>query len=101
MNVYKIDHRNWDFYTWQSAVVFAENEEAAKRLHPSGEGIWKDGKWRYFDPNKIKDGDTEPRDPDDLIDAWCKPENVKVQFVCTTEDDVSMGIIDSTFLTDN
>jgi len=37
MKIYLIDQsENTDYDTWDSAVVIAENEEEAKKIHPNG-----------------------------------------------------------------
>lgn len=56
MKLYKIsqiDAHGWD--TYDSAVVAAESSEAAKAIHPSGDGDWSDVSYRTWasSPNLV------------------------------------------------
>lgn len=72
MNLYKISQGvNLEYDTFDSAVVCQENEEAARRTHPSGkrEGCW------------LPNGD------------WCEPEKVKVEYLGVAAPGTKPGVV--------
>ncbi len=53
MNIYLISqYENTGFNTYDTAVVIAESEKAARLTHPSGEEEWIDESWA--DPEDIE-----------------------------------------------
>jgi hypothetical protein len=46
---------NTDYDTYDSAVVVAQNEDAARRIHAGGNRIWRDDYWRYPDGSKAEE----------------------------------------------
>lgn len=81
LNIYKIwvdGLIGWD--TYDSAIVVAENEEAARHIHPGDDPE---------DPIRGYNSETMCYDKpwyetDDDLWEWTKPENVKVELVGTT-----------------
>lgn len=83
MNIYKIWVDGWLGYdTYDSAIVVARDEEAARHIHPAS---------RYDKPIKGYNSETYRYDKpwyesDDLdLIYWTKPENVNVALVGTTD----------------
>lgn len=82
MNIYKIwvdESLGWN--TYDSAIVVAENEEAARYIHPD-----------TTSENPVKGYNTETHrydkawyESDVLCLDWTKPKNVKVTLVGTTD----------------
>jgi hypothetical protein len=53
MNIYLISqYENTGYSTYDTAVVIAESEEAARLTHPSGEEEWIDESWS--DPEDVE-----------------------------------------------
>lgn len=84
MNIYKIWVDSWLGYdTYDSAIVVAKDEEAARHIHPSSTSKnpvkgFNIETYRYDKPWYESD-DLSP------YSDWTKPENVKVALVGTTE----------------
>lgn len=82
MNIYKIyQDTNNDYDTFDSAIVYARDEERAKRLHPGG-GI---------NENETEDG---------TYSSWTAVKNVKVQLIGTAPengDEYNEGVILASF----
>jgi hypothetical protein len=77
MNLYRISQKvNIDYDTYDSAVVCAESEEAARSMHPSGRE-W-DGAWERW-------GD------------WCAKDDVQVELVGKAEDTIERGVVCASF----
>ena len=70
MNIYRISQTvNDDYDTWDSAVVVASSEEAARQNHPGG---FHDGSWG----------------------GWCLPKDVKVELIgVVLFDDIEAGVV--------
>lgn len=78
MNIYKISQNvNKDYDSYDSAVVFAENEEQAKRIHPDRDYRWKDDGW-------------VGRDGDKTIATWSWADitDVKVEYLGIAHRDI-------------
>jgi len=76
MNLYVIsqsEERDWD--TYDSAVVAAENEDSARRIHPGGysEDDWSSRSWAH------------------------SPENVTVRLIGVAEPGVEPGVVVASF----
>ena len=78
LNIYKIWTDNWLGYdTFDSAIVVARDEEAARHIHPNGTTRgWNEetgcyDKWWY--------------ESDETLESWTMPENVNVVLVGTTD----------------
>ena len=81
MNIYKIWVDEWLGYDrYDSAIVVAENEEAARHIHPDDTSE---------DPVKGYNSETmrydKPWYESDCLWDWTKPENVNVTLVGTTD----------------
>jgi len=87
MNIYKISQtQNNDYDTYDSAVVIAENEKAAKRIHPDGRTVWCN-KSRCWCKKYHMTGELTPVDEDSS--TWCDHIRfVQVEFIgrATRED---------------
>ena len=82
MNIYLITRSDEGGYdTYDSAVVVAETEEAARLIHPGGY-VRENGKWLkdYFTGVKIGDPDT-----------WIAPEKVLVTLLGTVVGKTMVG----------
>lgn len=72
MKLYKISQsKNSDWYSYDSAVVVAENKEAARLIIPSPFYFYDDGFYYKFKNQEPKPEDTDP--------SWCHPRFVKAE----------------------
>lgn len=80
MNLYKISQSaNNDYDTYDSVIVAAENEDEARKTHPSPYEENIDGMWW---------------DRDDKHSSWAfKLDQVKVEFIGTAKEGTPKGII--------
>ena len=77
MNLYRIEQSVNNCYdTYDSAIVVAETEEAARLTHPDG---------RNWDGKK------------DTYSAWCTKEDVKVELIGVAADGIPSGVICASF----
>jgi hypothetical protein len=85
MKLYKISqNKNTDYDTYDSAIVCAENEEEARKIHPCGmEGYnYPQGKenWEYE------------------YGTWCSsPEDVIVEYIGEAKEGIKKGVISASF----
>ena len=80
MKIYKIYQTvNGDYDTYDSAVVCAENEEEAKKIHPS--------------PYRKEEVGIETT----AFDGWCSLKDVKVEEIGDANDDMKKGVIVASF----
>lgn len=72
-------NKNTDYDTYSDAVVAAETEEEARKIHPhNGKCVnWWNEEWG--------------------MDDWTKPENVKVKLIGTAKDGTKKGVICASF----
>lgn len=71
MKIYKIWREDEiEYETYDSAIVIADNEEYARKIHPNGNAVFKFGEW--LDNDNIKRH---------YEDKWCDPVNVKVELL--------------------
>ena len=79
LNLYLLEqNKNTGYDTYDSAVVCALNEGAAKMLHPSGQIDWK--------------GENE-----DSYGSWCNAVHVKVTFLGIASITQEAGLILASF----
>lgn len=78
MNIYRIwQDVNCDYDTYDSAIVVAENEEAARKIHPRGLNATGYNEYTHlYDLPWWKGTDTDR--------TWCQIDNVNVELVGTT-----------------
>ena len=70
MNIYKLSQSVNDNYdTYDSCVVIAENEEAARRMHPCENVFWQNGKWQDLKYKISLDND------------WAKLDDIKIELI--------------------
>jgi hypothetical protein len=74
---------NCEYDTYDSAVVIAADEEAARAIHPSGY-VWREGAWRYADPSRT-------HKPETFSSSWATPENVKAVVIGSPASDLAAG----------
>jgi hypothetical protein len=70
---------NRDYDTYDSAVVCAESEEAARQMHPNGQGavMWGET-WAFSD--------------------WCSsPDKVTVKLIGEASPDLAAGVVCASF----
>jgi hypothetical protein len=86
MNIYKIkQYENNRYDTYDSAVVVAESEEDAKRIHPDGRSKWVDGAWKIFNPDIGPYGSYFEHGSV----AWTDPKMVKVTLIGVALADIT------------
>ena len=77
MNLYLVSQDvNNDYDTFDSFVCFAEDEESARRMHPSGKNYLI---------------------PDNFTHLWASSDKVKVEFLSKADDKVKSGVILASF----
>lgn len=79
MKIFKISqdvNRGWD--TYSDAVVIAENEEDAKKIHPNG--------YAKMEDRKI-----------DSWDGWTTIENVQVEYIGEAKEGSEKGVVCASF----
>ncbi len=83
MNIYKISQSvNVDWDTYDSAVVYAESEEAAKLIHPSGNDC------KAPSGHSIRDG---------AYGCWTSEENITVELLGSAINSAEQGVIVASF----
>lgn len=94
MNVYKISQNTCTGYdTFDSVVVYAENEEEAAKICPSKYYQWDD-KVDAF----IWDADGDDRNETDVVGNWCQHwKQVNVVLIGKTNEKVTKGVIIASF----
>lgn len=83
MNIYRISrNEDIDYDTFDSAVVIAESEDAARHIHPRDtvEGEW----W-------LDDDSYGP------LSSWTSPANVIVTYLGIANDSVLPGVVCASF----
>lgn len=69
--LYKISQtKNNNYDTYDSAIVIANSEEEAKKIHPSGVYYWKENKWVSWDDCDYDEGYD-----------WTSPDNVVCRLI--------------------
>jgi hypothetical protein len=63
---------NIDYDTFDSAVVAAESEEQARKIHPTGYNYWS-------------------------LETWCNPEDVTVKLIGKAVETIELGVICASF----
>ena len=87
MKIFKIEQsENNDYDTYSDAVVIAEDEEEAKKIHPNGEFNYKE--------EKTND---EYSKADSNYGTWVKKEFVDVEYIGEAKEGSERGIICSSF----
>jgi hypothetical protein len=86
MNIYKISQEeNTGYDTYDSAIVIAPTEEAAKKIHPNS-----DKSYNVYNKNWWKE--------EYQFDCWAtKLENVKVELIGIAKKGMKEGVILSSF----
>ncbi|ADV46459.1 hypothetical protein [Nitratifractor salsuginis] len=92
MNIYLLSQdENTGYDTYDSMVVYAEDEDQARKISPDGAYAWVNNGWCFL-PHKQKCAEPEERGD------WAnKLENIKVKFLGTTDRDVKPGVICASF----
>ena len=94
MNIYLITAKNHDGYdTYDSAVVIAESEDAARVTSPGDYYRWMDGQWHFVYDN----GTTEPDSRDDWPNNPLEPGVIEVRFVGTAAPGSVPGVVCSSY----
>lgn len=84
MKIYKISQNvNNDYDTYSDAVVFAENEDEARLIHP-------DGTYSYKEEEVNSTCDRN-------YGTWAKKEYVKVEYVGEAHEGSKVGVICASF----
>ena len=78
---------NKGYDTYDSAVVAAETEEDARKLHPNKGHFWDGEGWCY----KIFNGRVVPSCHPD----WADPQHVQVEYLGETDRDIRGAILAS------
>ena len=94
MNVYLITAKNHGGYdTYDSAVVIAESEDAARVTCPSDYYRWIDGQWHFV----FADGRTEPDSRCDWPNDPLDPGVIEVRLVGTAAPGSVPGAVCSSY----
>ena len=89
MNIYKISQSIAnDYDTYSDAIVCAENEEEAKKIHPDGDYDYND---KWDGEGEYAEGDYLKRDG--YLGSWVKKEYVKVEYIGVAKEDLEKGVI--------
>jgi len=84
MKIYLISQgKNKGYDTYDSAIVAAKSEEAARNMHPNG-ARWNGSTWAE---NGIATGEHD----------WAKPKDVEVELVGTAKKGTKEGVILASF----
>lgn len=87
MNIYRLtQNTNWGYGTYDSCVVVAPDEAAARLLHPRGNRHWDGRGWIWV---WISDYAGEA--------GWTEPDNVLVEQVGIASPGVSAGVLCASF----
>ena len=99
MKLFLISQGENDGYdTYDSAVVCAKDEEAAKRITPSEDYYKYNEELKTFHWWCNIGTDKEQYDPDDLCGTWAtKLESVSVEYIGKAKEGSEAGIICSSF----
>jgi hypothetical protein len=97
MNIYRISQNINDRYdTYDSAVVCAETEDEARKIHPSPfTKFWRDNKWFGIDVNG-----KEYQSSDGYSSNWVTGDNlkeIKIEYIGVAKDGIEKGVIVSSF----
>lgn len=91
MNIYKVSQTiNNDYDTYDSMIVYAENESNAKVINPGGFHIFKNNSWYFV----YADGSEKEKE---LDFTWCHPDEVKVKYIGVNLDVKKEGVILASF----
>ena len=94
MNIYLITAKNHGGYdTYDSAVVIAESEDAARVTCPSDFYRWVDGQWHFV----YADGAGEPDSRDDWPNNPLDHGSVEVRLVGIASPDSEPGVVCSSY----
>jgi len=94
MNIYLITAKNHGGYdTYNSAVVVAESEDAARVTSPSDYYRWIDGQWHFV----FVDGRSEPVSRDDWPSNPLDPGVIEVRLVGTAAPGSESGVVCASF----
>ena len=83
---------NTDYATYSDAVVCAESEEEARKIHPDGEYDYKE----TANDNPYADKD-EYIKADRDYGTWAKKEFVNVEYIGEAKEDMEKGVVCSSF----
>ena len=94
MNIYLITAKNHGGYdTYDSAVVIAESEHAARVTCPSGYNRWIDGQWHFV----FNDGRTEPNSRYEWPNNPLDPDVIEVRLVGAAAPGFVPGVVCSSY----
>ena len=87
MKLYKISQKvNNDYDTYNEAVVCAENEHEARKIHPNGELNYAE---------EETNGSNEKADRN--YGTWAKKRYVVVEYIGEADNDIKKGVIVASF----
>lgn len=92
MNIYLVSQDvEYGYDTYDSFICYAESEEEARTMCPSGHHAWINNQWHIC----YADGTTAPR----LYKRgdWSLPSEVEVELIGKATDDVESGVILASF----
>jgi len=94
MKIYKISQdENNDYDTYDSAIVVAENEEEARKIHPNGDYDYKE----HESPNPYLENKNEYEKADEDYGTWARKKFVKVEYIGEANANIKKGVIVSSF----
>lgn len=87
MEIYLISQSvNDDYDTYDSAIVIAESEEEAKKIHP-------DGNYDYKENNTL----LRFNESDEDYGSWAKKEYIEVKLIGVANKDAIKGVVCSSY----
>jgi len=82
---------NCGYDTYDSAVVAADDEDAARAIHPDGFYRWDGTHWSVTNPSGYvsREGEWSP--------SWATPQHVSVKLIGDAAPDTKAGVICASF----
>lgn len=96
MKLYKLSQTvNNGYATYSSAVVCADSEDEARKMHPNNEWYWNDGKWFFKNDNSGHEIDEV------YYTSWVDADNldaIEVEYLGEADSSVKPGVVIASYL---
>lgn len=94
MKLFKISQDvNNEYDTYSEAIVCAENEEEAIKIHPNGEYDYPEGKKNPY----LDEDDERFEKADEDYGSWSKKKHVKTEYIGEAKEDLKKGVVCASF----